>query len=64
MNELEETLIDCPYCGESFSTLIEVLDENQQYIEDCYVCCRPIVFKIDVAINGDWTVAVFRESEA
>ena len=21
---------------------------NQEYIEDCYVCCRPIVFRLEV----------------
>ena len=52
MNELEESYIDCPYCGENFSTLIEVLDESQQYTEDCYVCCRPIVFKVDVRCHN------------
>lgn len=64
MSGLEEIDVSCPYCGESFSTLVEVIDEDQQYIEDCYVCCRPIVFKVLMAINGDWDLMTFRESEA
>jgi len=40
--------VRCPYCGEWIE--IEV-DEGggmqQQYIEDCWVCCRPIVVTVD-----------------
>ena len=64
MNTLQETEVYCPYCGERFSTLIEILDDDQQYTEDCYVCCRPIVFKVMVALNGDWDVMTCRESDA
>lgn len=63
MSCLEEVNVFCPYCGETFSSLVEVLDEDQQYIEDCYVCCRPIVFKVLVAINGEWDLMTFRENE-
>ena len=64
MSSLEEVTISCPYCGEAFPTLVEILNEDQQYTEDCYVCCRPIVFKILIAINGDWDLMTYRESEA
>ncbi len=39
---LEETWIDCPYCGEGFTTLVDGSGGSQDYIEDCPVCCRPI----------------------
>lgn len=32
----------CPYCWESISMLLEVVQAEQEYIEDCEVCCRPI----------------------
>ena len=63
MERLTETQVYCPYCGEPFTTFVEVLDEDQQYTEDCYVCCRPIVFKMTIAINGDWDLSVYREGE-
>ena len=50
---LEETIIACPYCGEQFSTAIDVSAGDQQYIEDCYVCCRPILFHIEVDPEGN-----------
>ncbi|MEO5572994.1 MAG: CPXCG motif-containing cysteine-rich protein [Gammaproteobacteria bacterium] len=38
--------VDCPYCGEMFETFIDTSAGDQEYIEDCYVCCRPINFRI------------------
>ena len=32
----------CPYCGENISMLLDLSEEQQQYIEDCEVCCQPI----------------------
>ncbi len=38
----EEYYFSCPYCGERISVLIDTSIPEQQYIEDCEVCCRPI----------------------
>lgn len=43
--------VSCPYCGEAFETTVDASGGDQQYVEDCYVCCRPIVFSI--AVDGD-----------
>jgi len=45
--------IQCPYCGETFETEVDTSGGSQEYVEDCYVCCRPIVFRIDVAADGE-----------
>jgi Cysteine-rich CPXCG len=42
----------CPYCGEEIEIVVDGSIEHQQYVEDCSVCCRPIVFTI-VAEDGD-----------
>jgi transcription elongation factor Elf1 len=63
MNELLEKNIDCPYCGEQISVMVEVLDEDQEYIEDCQVCCRPIVFNISLESNGLATIFVRAEND-
>lgn len=44
--EALETDVQCPYCGEHFSIVADTSIEEQSYIEDCYVCCRPIQFSI------------------
>jgi hypothetical protein len=47
--------VQCPYCGETFETEIDASGGNLEYIEDCYVCCRPIVFRIEVGADGELT---------
>ena len=37
-----EHFFQCPYCWEEISMLLEPSNQEQQYIEDCEVCCRPI----------------------
>ena len=37
-----ETTVVCPYCGEENTILIdESAGEEQHYVEDCQVCCKP-----------------------
>lgn len=51
-------LVSCPYCGESVEiTLDPGSGANQQYIEDCQVCCRPWV--VSVSYDEDGTAHVF-----
>ena len=57
-NRLEEKDIQCPYCWESISVLIDCSVELQEYIEDCQVCCRPIVFDVNVDEEGCSSVTV------
>jgi hypothetical protein len=63
MNELGEKTVDCPYCGESIDVLVDQSESNQNYIEDCQVCCRPIIFNITVDLDGDVDVSVRSENE-
>ncbi|MFT6029836.1 MAG: transcription elongation factor Elf1 [Oleiphilaceae bacterium] len=63
MNELLEKNVYCPYCGEQISVVIEVLDENQEYIEDCQVCCRPITFDVMMANDGQASISVRSEND-
>ncbi len=32
----------CPYCGEPITLVVDLSVPEQDYIEDCFVCCRPI----------------------
>jgi len=60
---LQETWIDCPYCGESICVLLNPEDLGEQYIEDCQVCCRPIEFLITQAGDGELTAMVSSDAE-
>jgi hypothetical protein len=50
---LRQEQVTCPYCGETFETGVDASAGTQEYIEDCQVCCRPIVFQIEVDHAGD-----------
>ncbi len=45
---LDSQEVCCPYCGETFEAVIDASVEDQVYIEDCEVCCRPIEFTVSV----------------
>ena len=38
----EEAQITCPFCWETLTILLDFSLPEQDYIEDCQVCCRPI----------------------
>ena len=40
--------VSCPYCGESLEIVIDTSVSNQEYVEDCQVCCRPITMRVTV----------------
>lgn len=37
-----EHFFTCPYCWQEISFVIDLSVSEQNYIEDCEVCCRPI----------------------
>ena len=39
---IDEVNVDCPYCGESITLVVDLSVPEQDYVEDCFVCCRPI----------------------
>ncbi len=51
MDLLQSHNLDCPYCGEVIQIIIDCSVSEQQYIEDCQVCCRPINIFINIEGN-------------
>ena len=41
--------ITCPYCWEPIEITLDLTVESQQQVEDCSVCCRPIVVRYSTA---------------
>ena len=41
-----EHFFTCPHCWEKISVLIDNSISKQSYIEDCEVCCNPILVSI------------------
>tara|TARA_B100002019_G_C21244345_1_gene587455 strand:+ start:575 stop:796 length:222 start_codon:yes stop_codon:yes gene_type:complete len=72
MRNLDEKKIDCPYCGECIDIFIEPIFndvgqsdsyEETRYIEDCFVCCRPITIIVHQDEEFGSSVTAISENE-
>jgi len=63
MNMIQEMWITCPYCGEHITILADGSVEDQQYIEDCQVCCKPMEIHLSVLENGRFQVEARAEND-
>lgn len=61
--EVLNKVIGCPYCGESIEIQIDDSMGEQDYFEDCSVCCRPIRFLLKVEPEGDNVLVILRDDE-
>ena len=58
-----EHTIGCPCCGETISVLVDDSVPEQSYVEDCQVCCRPIVLNVSVGPDGDIALCARSEND-
>ena len=63
MNTIDSRNEQCPYCGEIIELLIDCSVPEQNYIEDCQVCCRPINVDVVIGYDGEPEVHVSNENE-
>lgn len=59
---LETEAYICPYCGEPVEALLDLSAGDQSYIEDCPVCCRPILFELQTD-GFEWQLDVRGEND-
>ena len=64
MSLLAGAWITCPYCGEAIELVIDPSVQEQEYIEDCEVCCRPIVLTIAINPEGQIDIQPRHENDA
>jgi hypothetical protein len=50
---LPSVTIDCPWCGERFRTTVDPDEGDASYIEDCQVCCAPILVRVHAGEGGE-----------
>ena len=60
---IESARVDCPYCGESYDTTVDLSAGDQTYVEDCAVCCRPITLVLNVLDDGEFTLVSRRDQD-
>lgn len=63
MEALEGVTVQCPYCWESVEILVDRSEGDQDWIEDCSVCCRPMVLNVSGTQSGELQVEVRREDD-
>jgi hypothetical protein len=63
VNQLAEIRSTCPYCGEPVDLLVDGSVPEQRYVEDCPVCCRPMVVWARIGPEGACSVALRREED-
>ena len=63
INEVVETQVQCPYCWERFTLLVDASVDFQEYVEDCEVCCRPIDFVVTVGDRDEVRVQARLQDE-
>ncbi len=52
MQSLKTAFIQCPYCWEQIEVVVDCSVRQQEYVEDCSVCCRPIIISV-VSSHGE-----------
>ena len=53
-----EISVQCPYCGEPLDLWVdETGGSSQTYVEDCQVCCKPNVLRVQYdAASGEFFI--------
>ena len=63
MNEVQEYGIRCPYCDEHITVLVDLSVDDQSYVEDCEVYCRPMTIRAVVDGYGGNQLSVSAEND-
>ena len=54
-----EATVYCPYCNETVEIAIDPGGgPDQEYVEDCEVCCQPWSVNVRYGVDGSATVSV------
>ena len=64
MECMKAVTIQCPYCGVLNEELIDCsVEPPEEYVEDCEVCCSPMLIKV-LSVDGEVPVVeAHRENE-
>ena len=50
----------CPCCGEPGTVELEDVEEDDEFVQDCAVCCRPWTVTVHVGADGEVSFDVQR----
>ena len=58
----DEASYACPACGEEIDLDVDLsAGREQEFVQDCPVCCRPIVVRVQVDEDGSVTASASAE---
>ncbi len=60
---LKNASVDCPYCWETIEVTVDPSTEGQSYVEDCSVCCHPIVLTVHCVDGEEPEISASKENE-
>lgn len=60
---IEFATVTCPYCWQPVELEVDLSAGDQVYVEDCSVCCEPMVVKLTVSDAKPRGFAVSVEAE-
>ncbi len=63
MSLVETAVVGCPYCGEANEIVVDTSIEWQEYVEDCAVCCQPMLLVVAIGEDGRIDVTARREND-
>lgn len=50
---IEPRKLPCPWCGELNTVMLDVTLEDGEFVEDCAVCCAPILYAVRTELETD-----------
>ncbi|MBL8858992.1 MAG: CPXCG motif-containing cysteine-rich protein [Planctomycetes bacterium] len=56
-----EASYTCPNCGETIVVPVDIDARIQEYVEDCPVCCSPVLLRLEISEDGDVRIAAQAE---
>ncbi len=56
-------IFSCPVCGQTIESAADPSQgETQRYVEDCQICCRPLILEVRIS-DGSACVSASPETE-
>ena len=60
---MDTQVILCPHCGEELEVAVDWSIPRQEYIEDCQVCCQPMILTVVIDEHQSAVIDVRTEAD-
>lgn len=61
---VEPRTLSCPWCGAPTTVMFDLSSQEGEFVEDCQVCCAPILYSIRYEIDTEYLLlSARRENE-